>query len=115
MALSYTIWGDSAPGELAAVVGLRRDRSFDAMPPAIPLATYRLQFTEDFTFDDATAVVPYLKDLGVTHLYASPFLKARPGSTHGDEIVDHGRLNPELGGEEAFARLREALSKTISA
>ena len=75
------------------------------MPPTIPLATYRLQFTKDFTFDDAAALAPYLKQLGISHLYASPFLKARPGSTHGYDIIDHGQLNPELGGEEAFARL----------
>ncbi len=79
------------------------------MPPAIPLATYRLQFTKDFTFDDAAALVPYLKQLGISHLYASPFLKARPGSTHGYDIIDHGQLNPELGGEEAFIRLSDAL------
>ena len=79
------------------------------MPPAVPLATYRLQLTKDFGFDAATALVPYLKQLGVSHLYASPFLKARPGSSHGYDIVDHDRLNPELGGEEGFARLCEAL------
>ncbi len=79
------------------------------MPPAVPLATYRLQLTKDFDFDAAAALAPYLKQLGITHLYASPFLKARPGSTHGYDIVDHDRLNPELGGEEGFARLSEAL------
>lgn len=79
------------------------------MPPAIPLATYRVQLTKNFTFDDAAAIVPYLKSLGVTHLYASPFLKARPGSTHGYDIVDHDKLNPELGGDEAFTRLSDAL------
>jgi (1->4)-alpha-D-glucan 1-alpha-D-glucosylmutase len=79
------------------------------MPPAVPLATYRLQFTKDFGFDQAAALAPYLKQLGITHLYASPFLKARPGSTHGYDIVDHDRINPELGGEEGFARLNEAL------
>jgi (1->4)-alpha-D-glucan 1-alpha-D-glucosylmutase len=79
------------------------------MPPPVPHATYRVQFTKDFTFDDAASIAPYLKELGITHLYASPFLKARPGSTHGYDIVDHDRLNPELGGDEAFARLSEAL------
>ncbi|WP_322517866.1 malto-oligosyltrehalose synthase [Rhodopseudomonas palustris] len=79
------------------------------MPPAIPTATYRIQFTAAFGFDDAAAIVPYLKELGISHLYASPFTKARRGSTHGYDIVDHTRLNPELGGEEAFARLSEAL------
>ena len=82
------------------------------MPPAIPLATYRLQLTKDFTFDDATALVPYLKALGITHLYTSPFLTARPGSTHGYDIVDHSRLNPELGGEDGFARLSTALKQS---
>ena len=79
------------------------------MPPAIPIATYRLQLTADFDFDAAAAIVPYLKALGITHLYASPFMKARAGSTHGYDIVDHTRFNPELGGETGFARLSEAL------
>ena len=48
------------------------------------------------------AIVPYLKSLGITHLYTSPFLKARPGSTHGYDVVDHRALNPEFGGEEGF-------------
>ncbi|WGD54321.1 malto-oligosyltrehalose synthase [Bradyrhizobium sp. CB1650] len=81
------------------------------MPPAIPLATYRLQLTADFDFDKAAEVVAYLKALGITHLYASPIMKARKGSTHGYDIVDHSQLNPELGGEAGFARLSEALKK----
>ncbi len=81
------------------------------MSPAVPIATYRIQFTKDFGFDAAAELAPYLKQLGITHLYASPFLKARPGSTHGYDIVDHDRLNPELGGEEAFARLSDALKQ----
>ena len=79
------------------------------MPPAIPIATYRLQLTADFNFEAATDVVPYLKALGITHLYASPFLKARKGSTHGYDIVDHTKFNPELGGEAGFERLSKAL------
>jgi (1->4)-alpha-D-glucan 1-alpha-D-glucosylmutase len=79
------------------------------MPPAVPLATYRLQLTKDFGFDQAAALAPYLKQLGITHLYVSPFLKARPDSTHGYDIVDHDRLNPELGGEEGFGHLNNAL------
>ena len=79
------------------------------MPPAIPIATYRLQLTADFNFEAAADVVPYLKALGITHLYASPFLKARKGSTHGYDIVDHTKFNPELGGEAGFERLSTAL------
>jgi (1->4)-alpha-D-glucan 1-alpha-D-glucosylmutase len=81
------------------------------MPPAIPTATYRIQLTADFNFDAAAAIVPYLKSLGISHLYASPFLKARKGSTHGYDIVDHTKLNPELGGEEGFERLSAALKE----
>ncbi|XIA64818.1 malto-oligosyltrehalose synthase [Bradyrhizobium sp. TZ2] len=79
------------------------------MPPAIPIATYRLQLTADFNFEAAANVVPYLKALGITHLYASPFLKARKGSTHGYDIVDHTKFNPELGGEAGFEQLSAAL------
>jgi (1->4)-alpha-D-glucan 1-alpha-D-glucosylmutase len=79
------------------------------MPPAIPRATYRLQLTADFDFDAAAATVPYLKDLGISHVYASPFTKARKGSTHGYDVVDHTKLNPELGGEAGFERLSAAL------
>ncbi|HKY01950.1 MAG TPA: malto-oligosyltrehalose synthase [Burkholderiales bacterium] len=65
--------------------------------PIIPRATYRLQLHKDFNFDQATAIVPYLADLGVSHVYCSPFLRARPGSMHGYDIVDHSTLNPEIG------------------
>ena len=68
----------------------------------IPRATYRLQFREGFGFRDAAALAPYLARLGISHVYASPYLKARPGSSHGYDIVDHGQLNPELGDESAF-------------
>ena len=79
------------------------------MPPAIPIATYRLQLTADFDFDAAAAVVPYLKALGITHLYSSPFMKARKGSSHGYDVVDHTKINPELGGDAGFERLSRAL------
>ncbi|WP_024506422.1 malto-oligosyltrehalose synthase [Bradyrhizobium sp. ARR65] len=79
------------------------------MPPAIPRATYRLQLSADFDFAKAADIIPYLQALGITHLYASPFMKARHGSTHGYDIVDHTRLNPELGGEKGFERLSRAL------
>src|SRR5438477_2917584 len=64
--------------------------------PTIPLATYRLQFNKDFTFKQATRIVPYLAALGISHCYASPYLRARPGSTHGYDIIDHHHLNPEI-------------------
>ena len=81
------------------------------MPPTVPIATYRVQFTPDFGFEQTVAIVPYLKALGITHLYASPFLKARSGSTHGYDIIDHNAFNPELGGEDGFLRLSDALNK----
>jgi (1->4)-alpha-D-glucan 1-alpha-D-glucosylmutase len=81
------------------------------MPPAIPVATYRLQLTPGFGFEAAAAIVPYLKTLGITHLYASPFMKARKGSAHGYDVVDHTKINPELGGEAGFERLSQALKR----
>ena len=76
----------------------------------IPRATYRLQFHREFGFADATALVPYLAELGISHIYASPWLKARPGSRHGYDIVDHNRLNPDLGSDDDFTRLSAALA-----
>ena len=78
-------------------------------PPPLPRATYRLQFRKEFGFDDATALVPYLASLGISHLYASPFLAARPGSSHGYDIVDHNRFNPEVGDAAGFERMVAAL------
>ncbi len=75
-----------------------------------PRATYRVQLHGGFTFDDAAAIVDYLADLGVSHLYCSPFLQAAPGSTHGYDVVDHHVLNAELGGREAYERLCRALA-----
>jgi (1->4)-alpha-D-glucan 1-alpha-D-glucosylmutase len=76
------------------------------MKPAsqIPRATYRLQLNRDFTFEQAAAIVPYLAALGISHCYVSPLLKARPGSLHGYDIVDHNSLNPEIGTPEDFER-----------
>lgn len=74
-------------------------------------ATYRVQLSSSFTFDDAAALVPYLAALGVSHLYFSPYLAAVPGSAHGYDVTDHSGLNPELGGEEGFGRLRAALDR----
>lgn len=74
-----------------------------------PIATYRLQFNRNFTFADARRIVPYLKYLGISHVYASPLLKARAGSAHGYDIVDHDSLNPELGENTDFLAFLTAL------
>jgi len=68
-------------------------------------ATYRLQLHAGFTFEHARAVVPYLAELGITHLYLSPILQAAPGSTHGYDVVDPYRISEQLGGEAGFAAL----------
>jgi (1->4)-alpha-D-glucan 1-alpha-D-glucosylmutase len=74
-----------------------------SMPaPPVPAATYRLQFNASFTFEDATAIVGYLDRLGVTHCYASSYLAAVPGSTHGYDVADPTRLNPEVGDRASF-------------
>jgi (1->4)-alpha-D-glucan 1-alpha-D-glucosylmutase len=70
-----------------------------------PRALARLQFHAGFTLDDAIPVVPYYASLGVSHLYASPILRARAGSTHGYDVVDCHEVNPEIGGEDALRRL----------
>ena len=70
----------------------------------IPVSTYRLQLNKQFTFADATRLVPYLRQLGISHCYTSPYLKARPGSNHGYDIVDHNEINPEIGSQEDFER-----------
>jgi len=72
------------------------------------IATYRLQLHAGFTFADAEARVPYLAALGVTHLYLSPILQAVPGSQHGYDVLDHTRVNDELGGEAGLLSLADA-------
>jgi len=74
-----------------------------------PRATYRFQFHAGFTFADATALVPYLDTLGISHVYASPITTATPGSTHGYDVVDPTRISPELGGEDGLRTLVAAL------
>jgi (1->4)-alpha-D-glucan 1-alpha-D-glucosylmutase len=76
---------------------------------SVPRATMRLQFHKGFTFDDAVSIVPYLAALNVSHLYASPIMAARAGSTHGYDVIDPTRVNPELGGEPGLRRLVAAL------
>src|SRR5207237_5158953 len=74
-----------------------------------PSSTYRLQLHRGFDFDAAAAVAPYLAALGVSHAYCSPYLQAEPGSSHGYDVVDHARVNSELGGSEAHARFSRGL------
>ena len=69
-----------------------------------PGSTYRLQLHAGFGFEDAIGVLPYLRALGVTHVYSSPQLQAAKGSTHGYDVVDHSRPNAELGGYAGHAR-----------
>jgi (1->4)-alpha-D-glucan 1-alpha-D-glucosylmutase len=71
-------------------------------------ATYRLQLTPDFGFAAARRLIPYLRDLGISHVYLSPSLQARHGSTHGYDVIDPTRVSEDLGGEEEFRRLAGA-------
>jgi len=74
-----------------------------------PYATYRLQFSPEFTFQDAIDLVPYMRGLGISHCYASPLFKPRAGSSHGYDVVDYQAFNPKLGGEDSFNAFVEAL------
>ena len=95
----------------------RRPAAPGPRPPTVPpprgperTATYRVQLNTGFTFDDAAAITDYLAALGVSHLYCSPILQAAPGSTHGYDVVDPGRLNAELGGAAGYRRLADELA-----
>jgi (1->4)-alpha-D-glucan 1-alpha-D-glucosylmutase len=81
------------------------------MPPAIPSSTYRLQLHAGFTLDDAAHLAGYLCRLGISHLYASPYLQAVPGSTHGYDVVDYQAISTELGGDAAQQHLAAELKK----
>jgi (1->4)-alpha-D-glucan 1-alpha-D-glucosylmutase len=76
--------------------------------PRIPISTYRLQFNQHFRFTDAKDLIPYLHNLGITDIYASPLLQAKRGSAHGYDVTDPSHLNLELGTDEEFdAMVRE--------
>jgi len=77
----------------------------------IPRATYRIQFNPSFGFRAANEIVPYLVELGISDLYASPIFKARKGSPHGYDVVDQNQINPELGSESDFEELAMAVAK----
>lgn len=74
-------------------------------------ATYRVQLHKGFGFDSAAQIVPYLARLGISHLYCSPYLQARPGSTHGYDVVDQSKISEELGGADAHHRMCEELAR----
>lgn len=86
-------------------------KSSDTAHPRIPAATCRLQFNGNFRFSDAERIVPYLHQLGISDIYSSPYLKARQGSLHGYDIVDHNQLNPEVGCCEEYDRLCAELDR----
>jgi (1->4)-alpha-D-glucan 1-alpha-D-glucosylmutase len=94
---------------LAAAIWEAEAEAASVAPPRRPVATYRLQLHKEFTLDGVAAIVDYLDDLGVSDCYLSPYLRARPGSTHGYDVFDHGRLNPEIGDDAADARVAGAL------
>ena len=75
----------------------------------IPVGTYRLQLHADFGFDAAAAIADYLRDLGISHVYSSPYLQAAPGSKHGYDVVDQHKVNEELRGAEAHDRFSKRL------
>src|SRR3954452_4345050 len=81
------------------------------VPHMVPRVTHRLQFHEGFRFADAARLSPYLARQGISHVYASPYMKSRPGSTHGYDIVDHRTLNPELGDQTDFDRMVAAFAE----
>ncbi len=76
-----------------------------------PKSTYRLQLHKEFTFDHAAAIADYLRELGISHVYSSPYLQAAPDSKHGYDVVDHQHLNEELGGAAAHQRFCDTLAK----
>jgi len=86
-----------------------RERAAASVKAVIPRATYRLQLNASFGLRAATALVPYLARLGVSHVYCSPYFRARPGSMHGYDVVDHNSLNPEIGDREDLERFIAAL------
>ena len=77
----------------------------------IPSSTYRLQLHRGFNFDNAAAIADYLCELGISHVYSSPYLQAAPGSTHGYDVVDHTKVNEELGGAAAHERFCRKLGE----
>src|SRR4030067_1721906 len=80
--------------------------------PRIPISTYRLQINRNFRFTDARDIVSYLNDLGISDIYASPYLGAKKGSLHGYDIVDYNMLNPEIGTPEEYDDFIQEIRKS---
>src|SRR5215216_5877763 len=76
-----------------------------------PVSTYRIQFNKDFTFTDLEKIIPYLHELGVRTVYASPIFESTPGSTHGYDTIDPRKINPEIGTEEQLVNISRELKK----
>ncbi|HEY6464788.1 MAG TPA: malto-oligosyltrehalose synthase [Candidatus Acidoferrales bacterium] len=81
------------------------------MNPNVPVATYRLQFNTNFRFRDAIGILDYLRELGISHVYASPVFTSRHGSGHGYDVTDPTKIDPDLGGEEGFAEFQTAVEE----
>ncbi len=78
---------------------------------SVPLSTYRLQFRPEFNFEAAAGIAEYLRDLGISHAYCSPYLQAAPGSTHGYDTVNYHQVSAELGGEDGRMKFVRALAE----
>ncbi|HET9207315.1 MAG TPA: malto-oligosyltrehalose synthase, partial [Burkholderiaceae bacterium] len=112
LSLEIERWSQHAPmAELAQALVHERGAPRRMAAPVIPRATYRVQLGGGFTFAHAKALVPYLSELGVSHLYCSPFLRARAGSTHGYDIVDHRAFHPDIGSSADFDALVDELHR----
>ncbi|HYF41438.1 MAG TPA: malto-oligosyltrehalose synthase [Ramlibacter sp.] len=121
--LAVPVEGLASDERFAAVAAVLRSARSGPAPEAapaelpgletadIPVATYRVQFHKDCRFEQVTQAVPYLHALGISHLYSSPYLRARPNSTHGYDIIDHGALNPEVGDDREHDRMCQALRR----
>ena len=81
------------------------------VPSRVPLATYRLQFSDHLRFQDALDLINYLEALGITDAYPSPLFRARANSAHGYDVIDHATIDPEFGSHGDFQRFAEELRR----
>src|SRR5260370_29804238 len=102
---------------MTALILCKRDRAIcyplgipcTAMTMRLPTSTYRFQFNYRFTLKEASTLIDYLSDLGISDCYASPLTLARPRSLHGYDVTDHSKVNPEIGGEGELIEFRRGL------